>query len=134
SDTTVAPSTQYVYRLSALSGQVMSAPSNLIVATTAAISPTGRPVITQQPAALVAPPGASVSLTTATTTARPVYQWQLNGLNLAGAKAATLQIASLQPAQSGLYTATIYDAGTPAILSSTAPVPVSVAAASKLTG
>ena len=69
------------------------------------------PTITTQPTSQAPAAGGSVTLTASATAASgnpgPTYQWQLNGVNLAGATGATLTIANTQPANTGLYTAVV---------------------------
>lgn len=92
------------------------------------------PVITAGPIAqqtiLV---GASVSLSiTATGTPSPTYQWRKGGVDIAGATDATLAIASVQVADSGIYTCAVTNsAGT--VVSEPATLTVSPPIAPQLT-
>lgn len=56
-------------------------------------------------------PGSNAALTsTVTGGSGMTVQWQMNGRNVSGATSATLTVANVQPANAGLYTATV-DAG-----------------------
>ena len=69
------------------------------------------PTITTSPSSQTASIGTTVTLTTVGAAAignpSPTYQWEFDGSNLAGATNATLTLASVQPANSGLYTAVV---------------------------
>ncbi|UOQ53834.1 PQQ-dependent sugar dehydrogenase [Hymenobacter cellulosivorans] len=72
---------------------------------------TSAPVITGQPANVSVAPGQAASFTvTATGTAPLSYQWQKNGVNIAGATAATYTIASVTAASAGQYRAVVTNA------------------------
>src|SRR4051812_16519143 len=60
------------------------------------------PIITTHPQSQTVAPGGTASFTVAATGATG-YQWRLNGTNIAGATAATLQIANAQSTNSGYY-------------------------------
>ena len=66
---------------------------------------TTSPVIVTAPQSQAVAAGAPLSLTTAAGgVPAPTFQWQFDGANLAGATAATLAVANVQPANAGLYT------------------------------
>lgn len=80
------------------------------------------PTVTLQPASVGAPAGSVVTLTAgATGTPAPNFQWLRNGLNLPAGVTASLALPAVQPADTGLYWATIANAAgtvttTPAIV------------------
>jgi hypothetical protein len=78
------------------------------------------PTFTVQPLAQAVDPGASVTLAAAATGATS-YRWQRNGADVAGGGAASLTIANIAPADTGIYAALVTSAGgsatsTPAIV------------------
>ena len=63
------------------------------------------PMITAPPASQTVDPGSNVVLTMTVTGTPPfAYQWRLDGINIAGATNATLNIACSQRASAGVYT------------------------------
>ena len=63
------------------------------------------PVITQQPSSRTVSAGGNVTLNAAATgSPAPVYQWRLNGFDLAGATNASLTLTNFQSANEGSYT------------------------------
>jgi hypothetical protein len=69
------------------------------------------PAITNSPVSQTLPAGTNATLTVAASgTPPPNYQWSFGGTNLAGATNATLVLADIQPAQSGVYTVTVTNA------------------------
>jgi hypothetical protein len=63
------------------------------------------PAIAVQPASQSAPPGASVTFSVTAVGAAPlVYQWRLNGQDIAGATGPSLTLNNVQAAQAGRYT------------------------------
>ncbi|MEO5960249.1 MAG: MBG domain-containing protein, partial [Opitutaceae bacterium] len=85
---------------------------------------------------LVTPPdtapaiGGTVTLTVNALGTNLAYQWQRNGRDLPGATATTLDLANLQPATAGLYTAAVTGTGG----GTTAPVIVGVMTTAKTIG
>lgn len=71
---------------------------------------TGAPSLSSSPASQTGAAGGNVTLSTSATGAVQSYQWDRNGSNVAGATAATLALANLQPARVGLYRATAANA------------------------
>jgi len=67
------------------------------------------PVITAQPASTTRDPGQTATFTVAATGAT-TYQWQKNGVNLAGKTTATLTLANVQLADAGFYTVVVGNA------------------------
>jgi hypothetical protein len=67
---------------------------------------TNPPVVTQQPSDITVAQGQAAGFSvTATGTAPLGYQWQFNGVNLAGATLPALTLSNAQPAQAGFYDA-----------------------------
>ncbi len=96
-------------------------PATMTLTLTILDSPTGRPTIARQPATAAAVQGATVSFSTETTSANPMFQWQWNGRQLVGATQSSYTVGSVAPDNVGLYTAVITASGqstvtTPAIL------------------
>jgi hypothetical protein len=75
-------------------------------------------VITTQPSSLVVCAGAAASFTTAATGTAITYQWNKNGVAIAGATSASYTIATTTAADAGSYTVTV--TGTCGVLTSTA--------------
>lgn len=70
------------------------------------ITATTGPAITSHPASNTEPPGATVTLTVASSDAwSPAYQWYRNGVAVAGATANQFTISDLSNTNSGAYTA-----------------------------
>ena len=90
------------------------------------------PTITTPPANQTAAPGTDLTLSVSATTpaGSPTYQWQLDGTAVTGATSATLTLANFQPANTGLYTATVTSGNSVTSL----PAIIGLAAASKLVG
>ena len=63
------------------------------------------PTITTQPASKTVNAGAAVTFTIVASGTAPTYQWTYNGAPIAGATAASYSIASVAPANAGLYAA-----------------------------
>jgi len=90
------------------------------------------PVITVQPASTTRDPGQTATFTVAATGAT-TYQWQKNGVNLAGKTTATLTLANVQLADAGFYTVVVGNAaGT--VTSSAAQLVVTAAGSGAGTG
>ncbi|MEO5961169.1 MAG: peptidylprolyl isomerase [Opitutaceae bacterium] len=70
--------------------------------TTFAVSISPGPVFTTQPVSQSASAGGSVTLS-AVASGASSYQWQRNGVDLAGATNASLTLSNLQPAEVGVY-------------------------------
>jgi len=79
-------------------GAVTSAAATLTV--TAAAT---KPAFTIQPSSITVPTGATAALN-GTATGATSYQWQLNGVNVAGATSARLVLSNVGAASSGSYT------------------------------
>ena len=63
------------------------------------------PEIVSQPQSQQADQGSAVTFSIVTTGTLPLsYQWRLNGVNIPGATAGSLTLASVQPTQAGAYT------------------------------
>lgn len=69
------------------------------------------PVITTQPIAQTVAPGGSVTMTVAASGTGLSYQWQNNGVNVAGATSASLTLNNLQGSHAGDYTAVVTNTG-----------------------
>lgn len=109
-------------------GSVTSNSASLTVSTAPAA-----PTFTTQPASQVANAGGSATFTAvATGTPTPTYQWQKDGVNLAGATSASLTIASLIPTDAGNY-AVVASNSQGSVTSATAALTVGVAASHQLT-
>ncbi len=120
------------YEFAHLTGLASNTFTYSVTVTSGATSVTP-PTVATQPVNQRAVPGASVSLTAAATSngTTPTIRWQRNGGDVSGGTAATLTLASLQPADAGLYVAQITNsAGT---TSSDAAI-VGVATTSKVIG
>ena len=102
----------------------VTSPAAALTVTTATVPAT----ITRQPAALTLNAGQTAVFTVGAFGSAPVaYQWNKDGVAVAGATASTLTLANVAPAQAGNYTVTVANAGgsvtsTPAALAiNTAP-------------
>jgi hypothetical protein len=88
------------------------------------------PSITAQPNSQTAIMGTNVTFQLTTTGTAPlVYQWTLDGTNLAGATAETLLLTNVQPTQAGNYAVVINNPGgsiTSAVASLTILVPITM--------
>ncbi len=118
----VSDAGSYSVNVSNAAASISSAPATLTVNT---------PVnITAQPQPLVVVVGGTATFSVGATGSAPLtYQWQLNGVNLAGANSATLTINGAQPSNAGNYQALVTNpAGTVASASAnlTVNVPVSI--------
>lgn len=99
-------------------GSVQSAPATLAVNQV--------PAITTQPNDQLAVIGTRAVFAVAATGTAPLsYQWQFNGVNIAGATNATFDIASVGPASGGRYVATVSNAAG-SVTSSSATLTVGV--------
>jgi len=71
----------------------------------------GAPTITTQPLSQAPATGGVVTLTAAASPANgnptPTFQWQLDGVDLAGATGAALTVNNMQPANTGVYTVVV---------------------------
>jgi sugar lactone lactonase YvrE len=99
-------------------GSVTSDDATLIVDTAPAA-----PSFTTQPAVV----GASVTFTAASGTPAPTFQWQKNGVNLAGATSASYTIASVATGDAGSYTVVV-TSSTDSVTSDVAVLTVSLPA------
>ncbi|HVS52536.1 MAG TPA: PQQ-binding-like beta-propeller repeat protein [Opitutaceae bacterium] len=89
------------------------------------------PSFTTQPASQSVALGASVTFTAAATGGlAPVYQWQHNGRDIAGATGPSLTVSGVQPADAGVYTV-VATSGLPA---TSAPAVLGVLSSAKVTG
>ena len=71
----------------------------------------GVPVITSQPQSLTVSAGQSATFTVAATGAAPLsYQWQFNGVDLAGATSNSFTLAGAQPSDAGAYSVVVTNA------------------------
>jgi hypothetical protein len=77
-----------------------------VTSNAAVLAVLGAPVITSQPAGVTVSPGQSVTFSVSASGATS-YQWQVNGVAIAGATSSTLVIASAQAANSGAYTVVV---------------------------
>ena len=68
------------------------------------------PVISNHPVSATVNQGASASFSVTATGTTPTYQWQKDGVDLAGATAATLSLINVQAANAGNYTVTVSNA------------------------
>ncbi|MBO2008745.1 PQQ-dependent sugar dehydrogenase [Hymenobacter negativus] len=88
---------------------------------------TSAPVITTQPASVAVVPGAAATFSVAAAGSTPLsYQWQKNGVNIAGATGTSYTIASVVAADAGQYRAVVTNSvgtatSTAATLTVTAP-------------
>jgi sugar lactone lactonase YvrE len=64
------------------------------------------PLFTTQPASKTVNAGAAVTFSIVTTGTPPTYQWLVNGNPISGATGTSYAIASVQPANGGIYTVT----------------------------
>jgi uncharacterized delta-60 repeat protein len=91
--------------------------------------PASAPVITAQPVAQTAGAGGTVTFSVAAAaTPAAAYQWNFNGVPLAGATSATLTLANVTAAHAGTYTVTVTNGfgsvtSAAATLSGSAPAP-----------
>jgi hypothetical protein len=89
----------YAVQVSNAAGSVMSAYAILTVS--AAVAP---PAITTQPTSRTVAAGANVTFSVAATGTAPLsYQWQKNGVNIAGATSAALTLTSVTTSSAGSY-------------------------------
>jgi len=97
---TLADAGSYRVVVSNAQGSAASAAAALVV--------NAGPVITVQPVGAALNPGAALSLSvTATGSPAPSYQWKKNGVAIAGATAATYNVASVSGADTGGYTVVV---------------------------
>jgi hypothetical protein len=84
------------------------------------------PMITQQPASLLTPPGGSATLSISATGGDPLlsYQWSFNGAALSGATNDSLILPSVDSSVSGTYAVTVANSGS---FTNSLPVTVGVA-------
>jgi len=90
------------------------------------------PTITTQPVSVTKNPGETATFTVGATGATS-YQWKKNGVNIAGATAATLTLANVQLSQAGFYSVSVSNAGG-TVTSSSAQLVVTAAATAVGTG
>jgi hypothetical protein len=96
----VADAGTYTVRVTNANGSVTSNGATLTVTVPSA------PTFTTQPVGVTTTVGSSLSLTAAANgVPAPTYQWRRNGTDIAGATAATFNVASAQTSDSGTYTA-----------------------------
>ena len=88
------------------------------------------PAVTTQPSAQSVAAGGSATLTVAAS-GSPTFAWQQNGASVASATSATLTLASVQPANTGLYTAVVTNSTGS---TTSAPAVVGVTTTSKVIG
>jgi len=82
-------------------GATTSAPATLTIEGDAPLVP---PTITAQPLDVTAPPGTSVSFRAGVAGTAPFkFQWRLNGVDIAGATSASLNLTGVQAANAGRY-------------------------------
>ncbi len=87
---------------------VVSNSAGSVTSSNAVLSVNAAPVITLQPASLTRNPGQAASFTVvATGDPAPTYQWRRNGINIAGATAATYSIASVATTHEGNYSVVV---------------------------
>jgi hypothetical protein len=87
--------------------------------------------ITKQPAGGLYTAGSQATLSVTATGTEPItYQWQKNGVNIAGATGSTLVLNNLQAADAGTYTVLVSNSDTPVTSS---PAVIQVAAAGPIT-
>jgi len=92
--------------------------------------PLSAPFIVHQPQGQIVPPGANVGfIVFKAGTAPTSYQWRLNGANLAGATASTLNLTNVGPPNAGNYSVLLSNAAgtvvsSNALLSVTNPPPI----------
>ena len=97
--------------------------TSLVLSGYAAVIP---PMITQQPASLLTPPGGSATLSISATGGDPLlsYQWSFNGAALSGATNDSLILPSVDSSVSGTYAVTVANSGS---FTNSLPVTVGVA-------
>lgn len=105
-----APAAQFRVTLTAIATYDTQATVGTPVGTTGTLDYVAPPVISAQPAARSAAIGQAVSFSV-TATGASSYQWTRNGVALPGATAAGLDLASVQPADAGVYAAVVTGAG-----------------------
>lgn len=120
---TAANAGTYVCVATNAASAVSSAPVTLTVTAPPA------PVISRQPATQAAVSGASAMMSADATGFGNTFQWQHNGANVPGATSAMLTVNSVQPADAGIYAATVTNLGgsttsQPAILGMTSTAKV----------
>lgn len=99
-----ATGTGAVVLRAAQSGNANYEPAASVDKTVSVIAAVAAPVITVQPQGITADEGTGVIFTVgATGNPTPTYQWQKNGVNLAGATSASLALATVQPTDAGAY-------------------------------
>lgn len=94
-------------------------------------APTGRPPITTQPVSRAAAVGTTATFTANTSAAGASFQWHVNGQAIAGATSSTLTIPNVQPANAGVYTAIVTNAGGSTV---TEPAVLAVSSSAKVLG
>jgi hypothetical protein len=130
-DNSVAASTTYYYRVKTRNASAESGFSNTVTVTTPSLTPTGNPVITQQPASIAASLGARVTLSAGVSgSPNATFKWLRNGATVTNATAANLTLSSVAAGNAGIYIALVTDGGTTA----SAPAVVGLTVSAKLTG
>jgi hypothetical protein len=93
----------YTVRVASSAGAVTSAPATVTIS--------ALPAITSAPTTQTISVGTSLRLSvTASGSPAPSYQWQKNGVNIAGATQSTFTIAAAAPSDSGTYTVVVTNA------------------------
>lgn len=136
----IAGATQATYQLVASAGdnaaQFSVQVSNVVdsvlsqSATLTVVSPQSAPVITTQPASVVANLGSSASFAVATTGSGPIsYQWQRNGNNIPAAIEASYTLAAVSAADNGAQFRVVVSNNQGSVASGNAMLTVSTATA-----
>jgi hypothetical protein len=95
---------------------VVTTQNSVVTTDPTSVSVFDRLTITTQPQSIDAPKNSTTGFSVAATGPLPLtYQWQLNGVDLAGKTNRFLALSSVQPASEGAYTVVVSDASGPVV-------------------